>query len=91
MSRQQLTQEFKGEAVRQATEKGHSVREVAVRLAVSSHSPYKWVKAVRREKDEQRADELLDVEKEILKRRAELRRRSKRARQPKKAAARTGN
>jgi transposase len=38
MSRQQFTPEFKDEAVRQVTEKGHSVQEVAVRLGVSSHS-----------------------------------------------------
>ena len=48
-------------------EKGHSVQEVAARLGVSSHSLYEWVKAVRPEKDEQRADELLDAKKEILK------------------------
>jgi transposase-like protein len=48
MSRQQFTPEFKDEAVRQVTEKGHSVKEVAARLGVSSHSLYKWVKAVSR-------------------------------------------
>lgn len=50
------------------------MQEVAARLGVSSHSLYKWVKAVRPEKDEQRADELLGAKKEILKFRAELRR-----------------
>ncbi len=74
MSRHRYTIEFKDEAVRQVTEKGHSVQEVAARLGVSSHSLYKWVKSVRPEKDEQRADELLDAKKEILKLRAELRR-----------------
>lgn len=74
MSRQQFTSDFKDEAVRQVTEKGHSVQEVAARLGVSSHSLYKWVNAVRPEKDERRADELLDAKKEILKFRAELRR-----------------
>jgi len=74
MSHQRYTPEFKDEAVRQVTEKGHSVQEVANRLGVSSHSLYKWVKAVRPEKDEQRADELLDAKKQILKLRAELRR-----------------
>lgn len=74
MSHQRYTPEFKDEAVRQVTEKGHAVQEVAARLGVSSHSLYKWVKAVRPEKDEQRADELLDAKKEILKLRAELRR-----------------
>ena len=74
MSKQRYTREFKEGAVRQVTEKGHSVQEVAARLGVSSHSLYKWVKAVRPEKDEQRADELLGAKKEMLKLRAELRR-----------------
>ena len=72
MSQQRYSPEFKDEAVRQVTEKGHSVQEVAARLGVSSHSLCKWVKAVRPEKDEQRADELLDAKKEILKLRAAL-------------------
>jgi len=58
MSQQRYTPEFKDEAVRQVTERGHSVQEVAARLGVSSHSLYKWVKTVRPSKDEQRADEL---------------------------------
>ena len=74
MSQQRYSPEFKDEAVRQVTERGHSVQEVAARLGVSSHSLYKWVKAVRPSKDEQRSDELLDAKKEILKLRAELRR-----------------
>ncbi len=67
MSHQRYTPEFKDEAVRQVTEKGHSVQEVATSLGVSSHSLYKWVKAVSPNKDEQRSDELLDAKKEILK------------------------
>ena len=74
MSQQRYSPEFKEEAVRQVTEKGHSVQEVAARLGVSSHSLYKWVKAAHPNKDEQRSDELLDAKKEILKLRAELRR-----------------
>ena len=74
MSKQRYTPEFKEGAVRQVTEKGHAVQEVAARLGVSSHSLYKWVKAVRPEKDEVRSDELLDAKKQILKLRAELRR-----------------
>lgn len=73
MSQQRYAPEFKDEAVRQVTERGHSVQEVASRLGVSSHSLYKWVKAVRPSKDEQRADELLEVKKENLRLRAELR------------------
>jgi transposase len=74
MGQQRYTPEFKDEAVKQVTERGHSVQEVAARLGVSSHSLYKWVKSVRPSKEEQRGDELLDTKKEILKLRAELRR-----------------
>jgi transposase len=73
MGRQRYTPEFKDEAVRQVTERGHSVQEVAARLGVSGHSLYKWVKAVKPSKDEERSDELLETKKEVLKLRAELR------------------
>lgn len=56
MSKQRHTSEFKDEAVRQVAEKGHPVQEVAARLGVSSHSLYKWVKGVRPERDEERAN-----------------------------------
>lgn len=46
MSSQRFTPEFKEEAVKQVTERGYSVTEVAARLGVSCHSLYKWVKAV---------------------------------------------
>jgi transposase len=74
MGRQRYTPEFKDEAVRQVTERGHSVQEVAARLGVSGHSPYNCVKAVKPSKDEERSDELLETKKEVLKLRAELRR-----------------
>ena len=74
MGQQRYSPEFKDEAVKQVTERGHSVQEVAARLGVSNHSLYKWVKSVRPSKEEQRGDELLDAKKEILKLRAELRR-----------------
>ena len=44
MGHQRYTDEFRIEAVRQVTEKGHPVREVADRLGVSGHSLYQWVK-----------------------------------------------
>ena len=46
MSTQRFTPEFKEEAVKQVTELGYSVAEVSARLGVSSHSLYKWVKAI---------------------------------------------
>lgn len=74
MGRQRYTPEFKNEAVRQVTGRGHPVTEVAARLGVSSHSLYKWVRDVRPSKDEERSGELLESKKEVLKLRAELRR-----------------
>lgn len=87
MSTQRYTPEFKDEAVRQVTERGYSVKEVSERLGVSSHSLYKWVKAVRPSKREQRSEELLEVKRENLKLRAELRRTQEERDILKKAAA----
>ena len=87
MGKQRYTPEFKDEAVRQVIERAHPVQEVADRLGVSSHSLYKWVKAVRPRKDELRTDELLEAKKEILKLRAELRRVAEERDILKKAAA----
>ena len=47
MSRQRYTDEFKAEAVKQVTERGHRVSEVAARLGVSQHNLYQWVRAGR--------------------------------------------
>ena len=38
MGQQRYTDEFKREAVRQVTEKGHPVKEVAERLGMSTYS-----------------------------------------------------
>ena len=73
MGKQRFTPEFKDEAVRQVTERGHSVVEVAARLGVSSHSLYKWVKDVRLSKPEERSDELLETKKKVLKLRVAFR------------------
>lgn len=74
MSNQRYSPEFKDEAVRQVTERGYSVTEVSQRLGVSAHSLHKWVKAVKPDKSDERASELNDAKKEILKLRAQLRR-----------------
>ena len=66
--------EFKDEAVRQVTERGYSVPEVAERLGVSTNSLYKWVRAMRPNKAEAQADELTEMKRENLRLRAELRR-----------------
>lgn len=74
MSSERFTAEFKQEAVRQVTERGYRVAEVAARVGVSTHSLYKWVKAVSPDKTEQQAGELLEARSEVLRLRAQLRR-----------------
>ena len=65
---------FKEEAVRQIVERGYFVAEVSERLGVSAHSLYKWVKAVKPDKTDQQATELVAAKSEILKLKAQLRR-----------------
>lgn len=74
MNNQRYTPEFKDEAVRQVLDRGYSVTEISQRLGVSTNSLYKWVKAVKPDKSEQHASELLEAKSEILKLRAQLRR-----------------
>jgi transposase len=42
MSGKRYTDEFKIEAVKQVTERGHSVAEVVDRLGITTHSLYAW-------------------------------------------------
>lgn len=44
MSNKRYPEEFKIEAVRQVTERRHSVADVAGRLGTTTHSLYAWVK-----------------------------------------------
>ena len=74
MSTQRLTPEFKEEAVKQVTERGYSVAEVAGRLGVSTHSLYKWVKAESPSQSVQHSQELLEAKSEILRLRSQMRR-----------------
>ncbi len=69
MSSRRYSPEFKDEAVRQILDRGYSVTEVSQRLGVSSHSLYKWLKAVKLEKTGQHSKEPAKSEewkKEIL-------------------------
>jgi transposase len=74
MTGQRYTPEFKEEAVRQVIDRGYSAAEVAVRLGVSAHSIYKWVKAVRPDTTEKHTKELFNAKSEILTLKAKLRR-----------------
>ncbi|MEO7245936.1 MAG: transposase, partial [Rubrivivax sp.] len=42
-----LPEEFKLEAVKQITERGHKVADASARIGVSQHSLYKWIKTHR--------------------------------------------
>lgn len=44
MSNKRYTEDFKREAVRQVTERGYSVADVAARLGTTTHSLYAWLK-----------------------------------------------
>lgn len=44
MSAKRYTEEFKVEAVKQVTQRGRPVAEVAGRLGVTPHSMYQWIK-----------------------------------------------
>jgi transposase len=44
MSGKRYTDEFKIEAVKQVTDRGHAVADVAERLGISQHSMYQWMK-----------------------------------------------
>jgi len=74
MSNQRYAPEFKDEAVRQVVERGYSVAMVSERLGVSAHSLYKWVKAVKPDKTDEKAEELIEAKREILRLRSQLRR-----------------
>ena len=85
MSSNRYTEEFRIEAVKQITDRGHSVADVSVRLGVSIHSLYAWQKkygkpvAVRQADDDQQA--------EVRRLKAELRRVTEERDILKKAAA----
>ena len=62
MSGKRYTEEFKIEAVKQVTERGHPAMEVASRLGVSARSLYQWAKrysappAERQKADDQQVE-----------------------------------
>jgi PAS domain S-box-containing protein len=72
MSSQRFSPEFKEEAVRQVLHRGYSVKEIAERMGVSTHSLNNWVRAARETHPD--ADELTASTLEIQKLKAELRR-----------------
>jgi len=44
MKSKRYTEEFKKEAIKQVTEQGYSIADVAERLGTTTHSAYAWMK-----------------------------------------------
>lgn len=85
MSTKRFTEEFKIEAVKQITERGHAVAEVASRLGVSTHSLYQWAKRYSIPPAEREASK--DQQAELRRLKAELKRVTEERDILKKAAA----
>ena len=71
-SGKRYTEEFKIEAVKQVTERGYSVAEVAERLGTTTHSLYAWIKRYGEQSPQQIS--MADSQAENAQLKAELRR-----------------
>ncbi|MBB4132053.1 transposase [Xanthomonas campestris] len=85
ISSKRYTDEFKIEAVRQVTDRGFKVADVAERLGVTTHSFYAWLRTFGTPGVVQRAE--MDQSAEVRRLKAELRRVTEERDILKKAAA----
>ena len=72
MSGIRYAEAFRVEAVKQVTERGHAVADVAARLGISIHSLYAWKKRYGKPVASRQADD--DQQAEMRRLKAELRR-----------------
>jgi transposase len=72
MTSKRYTEEFKIEAVKQVTDRGYSVADVAQRLGTTTHSLYAWIKKYGKANPGQAGKADLEAENARLK--ADLRR-----------------
>jgi transposase len=72
MSSKRYPEEFKIEAVKQVTDRGHSVAVVASRLGTTTHSLYAWIKRYGPDSAEHKAT--MDDQSEIRRLKKELKR-----------------
>ena len=86
MRQKRYTDEFRREAIRQVTEKGHPVKEVAERIGVSTYSLYEWIKKYGPANGVQ-ASRMANKDDEIRRLRSELKRVTEERNILKKAAA----
>jgi transposase len=66
MSSKRYTEEFKIEAVRQVTDRGCSVAEVARRLGTTTHSLYAWKRKYGPDSAERRRSTEFTVERTVV-------------------------
>jgi len=65
MSGKRYSDEFKLEAVRQVTQQGHTVADVAERLGASTKSLYKWMTQLRDDETRRKSAKLQAAQKEL--------------------------
>lgn len=87
MKRIRYTVEFKAEAVKQVTERGHGVVEVAKRLGVSDKSLYVWIKRADQQTGSVVPGDIAVLRGEVGRLKAELKRTAEERDILKKAAA----
>lgn len=68
------TAEFKAEAIKQITERGHDVADVANRLGVSTKSLYKWVNEADLQKQPAASRDVAALKQEVARLNAALKR-----------------
>jgi transposase len=68
------TAEFKAEAIKQITERGHDTSDVAERLGVSTKSLYKWLKEADLQKQPTANRDVVALKQEVVRLNAALKR-----------------
>ena len=86
MKNARYTAEFKAEAIKQVTERGHGVVDVSKRLGVSDKSLYVWLKQSR-ERVSPHSQDIAGLKQELIRMKAELKRTTEERDILKKAAA----
>jgi transposase len=86
MKNVRYTDEFKAEAIKQITERGHGVLDVSKRLGVSDKSLYLWLKQSR-DQASPKSQDIVSLKQELVRMKAELKRTTEERDILKKAAA----
>lgn len=68
------TAEFKAEAIKQITERGHNTAEVAERLGISTKSIYKWIKEAELQQQPIVNKDVMALKQEVIRLNAALKR-----------------